>query len=238
MKILNRKNLILMISFALLMFECMTTLTFLDARSAVSAAESAVGLHYSNYLFFLGGYLIYAVLGHQLNAPNKKALLISFSLLYLLTITLSQAQTSITVFCITSFLATAFLGFLGSIMYSLLAMNLAGSVYTGRILAISQSLAMLLQYAAMKTNQIPMCLILSGIVSLILTIYLKQSKEISFDFGGGEIHSVKTDDSLKKELIAAVVLILCLEFISAFSMTASMSGCLHQARLISTDPFA
>ncbi len=217
MKMLNRKNVILMISFALLMFECMTTLTFLDARSAVSTAESAVGLHYSNYLFFLGGYIVYAVLGHQLNAGNRKSLFIAFSLLYLLTIAISQAQTSVTVFFITSFLATSFLGFLGSIMYSLMAVNLAGSGFTGRLTAISQSLAMLLQYVAMKSNHVSLFLIVSGVVSLMLALYLKQCKEISFEHDSSKALNIGANKSLKKELIAAVVLILCLEFISAFN---------------------
>ena len=51
----------------------------------------------------------------------------------------------------------------------------------------------------------------------MLALYLKQCKEISFEHDSSKALNIGANKSLKKELIAAVVLILCLEFISAFN---------------------
>lgn len=185
-ELISKKNLILILSFSLLMFESMTALTFLDARSAVSASESAVSLHYADYLFFLAGYLLYAVLGRQLSSESKENIFIAFSLFFLMTIILSQSDNISGAFFITSFLATFFLGFLGSIFYSVMAVNLKGSLCTGGILAIAQSLAILLQYAAMQANLVYPFLIASGVLSLCIAVLLHKQQMITFGLNAAE----------------------------------------------------
>lgn len=216
-ELISKKNLILILSFSLIMFESMTSLTFLDARSAVSASESAVSLHYADYLFFLAGYLLYAVLGRQLSAESKKNIFIAFSLLFLLTIILSQSDTVSGAFFITSFLATFFLGFLGSILCSVMAVNLKGSLCTGGIVALAQSLAILLQYAAMQTNLVYPFLIASGILSLCIAVHLHRQQLISFDLSAAEGTKEKENSDLRTEVITAAVVLICLEFISGFN---------------------
>lgn len=203
------------------MYAFMTTLTLADTKAAeLIPGAAAVNLHYVDYLFLLAGLIASAAGGHRLSAHRKKFVFgISASFYVLLLGLLFVPGMPLQLEAVTALLSLA-LGLTGSLVYFLMAVNLKGSEAAGLVMAVSSSGAVLLQQLTARTDTIFGVLLLAGLIggAWAWSLFCRENAgTLAWELCTTAQKPAAPPAKRRNELVAAIAIILCLEFISGFN---------------------
>lgn len=213
--------------FAIYMFEYMVTLTFIDRRNiGVSDPSWQLALHYIDYVLVAAGFIFFALLRKIFQDEKMRIrLLVIPNLVYFLSVIALYFIQSVIAYSIMAMLAAFSLGVLGGMVYFCMSLALSQTSYMGKVMAVSASAAVLLQYLLQEHLNmmfgIPVVLALGFSTTLWLAVrkpwawlgeaclpYEKESSELRKD--------------IRRKLLILSVTVIALSVIGTFYDTQMM----------------
>ena len=225
---IKKHNLIFLIFFfSVYIYEYMLTLTFNDHRNiAVSNASWQLTLHYIDYVLVAAGFVSFALLRRIFK--NEKArirLLVIPNLVYFISVIALYFIKSVILYSVMAMLSAFSLGVLGGRVYFCMSLALAQTPYIGKVMAISASVAVLLQYLLQEHLNIifgiPVMLVLGFSATLWLAVK-KPWEWLGEDCLPYERESAEAKEEIHKRLLILTLTVAALSVIGTFYDTQMM----------------
>ena len=217
----------LIIFFSIYMFEYMVTLTFIDQRNIdVSDSSWQLVLHYIDYVLVAAGFTAFAL--QRKIFKDKKArirLLVISNLVYFISVIALYFIQSVIAYSVIAMLAAFSLGVLGGIVYFCMSLALSQTPYIGKVMAISASVAVVLQYLLQEylniTFGFPVVLVLGFSATLWLAVK-KPWAWLKEDCLPYEKESAESRKDIRRKLFILALTVIVLSVIGTFYDTQMM----------------
>ena len=205
-----KTNLFYIVLFSLYMFQYSVSGTIIDHQSSNIRASG-------NTLYFIVqassalGFIFFSISRKLCKTTvSRRNLLIGLSIIYVITILGLYYFSSSDMFSLCSLLNTFSTGYIGGAIYYFMSSTLYQNPYCGRIMAVSSSIAVMVQFLLQELFQLELSMIILLIVDFILLIYfiLRHTKPVLFDDYLPYTRDTKNyQSSIKRKLLYTIILV-------------------------------
>ena len=226
-KIKKHRLVFLVAFFSIYMFEYMVTLTFIDKSNiGVSDPSWQLTLHYIDYVLVAVGFLAFALLRRIFKDEKARIrLLVIPNLVYFISVIALYFVQSMIAYSVMAIFAAFSLGVLGGMVYFCMSLALSQTPYIGKVMAISASAAVLLQYLLQEYLDVlfgvPAVLVLGFSATLWLAVK-KPWAWLGEDCLPYDKESVESREDIRKKLIILSLTVVALSVIGTFYDTQMM----------------
>lgn len=226
-KIKKHRIIFLVVFFSVYMFEYMVTLTFIDQRNiGVSNPAWQLALHYIDYVLVAVGFVSFALLRKIFkNEKVRIRLPIIPNLVYFISVISLYFIQSVITYSVMAMLAAFSLGMLGGMVYFCMSLALSQTTYMGRVMAISSSVAVLLQYLLQEYLDIMFGIPAVLILGFSTTLWLSANKPwewLGEDCLPYDDESSESRKDVRKRLLILSLTVVALSVVGTFYDTQMM----------------
>lgn len=231
-KIKKHRIIFLIIFFSIYMFEYMVTLTFIDQRNtSVSAPFWQLALHYIDFVLVAVGFASFALLRQIFKDEKMRIrLLVIPNLVYFISVIALYFVKSVIAYSVMAMLAAFSLGVLGGMVYFCMSLALSQTSYIGKAMAISASIAVIVQYMLQEYWNIIFGIPVVLILGFSATLWLAVNKPWAWlceDCLPYDKESSESKKDIREKLFILSLTVVALSVIGTFYDTQMMRLNVH-----------